>query len=58
MLGWDRYGFDKKCTGAHYTDLVFLHPIGPAGHIVHSCTYGEQNINALFHARVGPVWFP
>jgi hypothetical protein len=27
MLGRDRYGFDKKCTGTHYAKLVFLQPV-------------------------------
>jgi hypothetical protein len=35
MLGWDRYGFDKKRTGACYAELLVLHPEGSAGHVVH-----------------------
>jgi hypothetical protein len=27
MIGADRYGFHKKRNGAHYTKLVFLHPV-------------------------------
>jgi hypothetical protein len=36
MLEWDWYGFDKKRTEARYAELWFLHPVGSAGHIVHS----------------------
>jgi hypothetical protein len=36
MLGWDRYRFDKIRTGSRYAKLVFLHPLRPAGHVVHS----------------------
>jgi hypothetical protein len=35
-LGWDRYGFDKKCTGIRYAELVFLHPVASVGGVVHS----------------------
>jgi hypothetical protein len=35
MLGWDRYGFDKKRAETRYRDLVFLHPVRSAGHVVH-----------------------
>jgi hypothetical protein len=34
ILGWDRYGYDKKRT--HYAQLVFLHLVGYVGHIMHS----------------------
>jgi hypothetical protein len=34
--GWDRYGFDKKYIGTHYSYLVFLHPVGSVGHFLHS----------------------
>jgi hypothetical protein len=27
---------------------MFLHPVGSAGHIVHSGASGERNVNALF----------
>jgi hypothetical protein len=48
MLGWDRYGFDEKCVGARYTEVVFLHPMGSAGHIVHSAASMERNMIARF----------
>jgi hypothetical protein len=40
MLGWDQCRFNKKCAETHYAkDVskdVFLHPVGYAGHVVHS----------------------
>jgi hypothetical protein len=41
VLRWERYGFDKKCDGTRYAELVFLHPVGYAGHVVHSGASGE-----------------
>ncbi len=35
MLRWDQYGFDKKCIGTRYAELLFLHLVGSVGHIVH-----------------------
>jgi hypothetical protein len=48
MLGWDRYGFDKKCVKTHYAKLVFLHPVGSVGHVEHSHVFGPRNGDALF----------
>jgi hypothetical protein len=48
MLGWDWYGFNKKHTGTHYTELLFLHLVGSAGHIVHSSVSRASNVDALF----------
>jgi hypothetical protein len=48
MLWWDPYRFNKKCTRTRYAGLVFLHPVGPAGHIVHSGAFGERNADTLF----------
>jgi hypothetical protein len=36
MLGWDRYRFHKKLIGTRYVKLVFFHPVGSVGHVVHS----------------------
>jgi hypothetical protein len=48
MLTWAWYRFDKKCIGTHYIKAVFLHPVGSAGHVVHSGASRVQNADALF----------
>jgi hypothetical protein len=48
MLGWDQYGFDKKCIGTRYAELSFLHPVGSVGHVVHYGASEAQNIDTLF----------
>jgi hypothetical protein len=48
MLGWYWCGFDKKHLETRYTELVFLHPGGFAGHVVHSGVSGVRNVGALF----------
>jgi hypothetical protein len=48
ILGWDWYGFHKKCAGTHYAELVFLHLVGSVGHIVYFGASGVQNIDTLF----------
>jgi hypothetical protein len=40
MLGWDHYGFDKKYVETRYVELMFLHPVRSAGHVVHSSASG------------------
>jgi hypothetical protein len=34
--------------GTRYTKLVFLHPVGSVGHVLHSGAFGAQNVNTLF----------
>jgi hypothetical protein len=48
MLVWDRYRFYKRRTRAHYAELVFLHPVGFAGQVVHCGGFGARIIDALF----------
>jgi hypothetical protein len=48
MLKLDRYRFDKKRIRARYVKLVFLHPVGYAGHVVHSGASGAQNVETTF----------
>jgi hypothetical protein len=45
---WDWYGFDKKRASTHYTQLLFLHLVGHAGHVVHYSESGPWNVDALF----------
>jgi hypothetical protein len=35
MPRWDQYGFDKKRIGTRYAELLFLHPVGSVGDVVH-----------------------
>jgi hypothetical protein len=48
MLGWDQYGFDNKCIRTNYAKLLFLHPVGSAGHVVHFGSSGERIIDTIF----------
>jgi hypothetical protein len=47
MLRWDRYGYDKKRVGTRYVKIVFWHPVGPMGHVVHSGASGALNDDAV-----------
>jgi hypothetical protein len=48
MLKWDQYGFHIKRVGTRYVELVFLHPVGSADHVVHSHASGARNVDTLF----------
>jgi hypothetical protein len=53
MLKWDQYRFqwDQRLT------LMFLHPVGCAGHVVYSDESGHETSTYYFDARVGQVKF-
>jgi hypothetical protein len=53
MLGWDRYGLHEKYTGTRYAELVFLHPVGAAGHIVHSTCPSHETSENYFSCSGG-----
>jgi hypothetical protein len=40
MLGWAWCCFHKKSAETYYAELLFLHPVGSAGHVVHSDASG------------------
>jgi hypothetical protein len=53
MLGWDRYGFNKKLTGTHYTKVMFLHLLGSADHVVHFGASGGEMSTHYFSCSGG-----
>jgi hypothetical protein len=48
MLGRARCSFRKKCTRTHDIELVFLHLVGSACHVVNSGVSRPRHIDALF----------
>jgi hypothetical protein len=48
LLRWALCGFCKKRRGTRYTELVFMHRVGSAGHIVHAGAFRARIVNALF----------
>jgi hypothetical protein len=48
MVKWDWYRFHIKHARTRYVEPGFVHPVGSAGHIVHSGASRARNIDALF----------
>jgi hypothetical protein len=48
MLKWAQCNLNKMRAGTHHAELVFLHPVGSAGHVVHSGPSKPQNDDTLF----------
>jgi hypothetical protein len=48
MLRWVRCGYHKKHVGIRYAELVYFHPVGYVGHVLHSRASGARNLIALF----------
>jgi hypothetical protein len=48
MLGWTRCYFHKNRVGTCYVQLMFLHPVRSAGHVLHSAASGPRNVDVVF----------
>jgi hypothetical protein len=53
MLGLHRYGFHKNCNGTRYVELLFLHPVGSARHVVHSVRLRHETSMHYFSCSGG-----
>jgi hypothetical protein len=48
MLRWAQCGSHNKRAKTRYAELVFLHPVGSVGHVVHFGASGPGNVDSLF----------
>jgi hypothetical protein len=48
LFGWVDAFSIKKRAETHYVELVFLHPVGSRGQVVHSGAFAMRNVDSLF----------
>jgi hypothetical protein len=48
ILRWNRYGLHESCARTRYAELVLLHPVEYAGHVVHFAASAVWDIDALY----------
>jgi hypothetical protein len=48
MLWWTQGSFLKNHVGTSYAEVVFLHPVRSACHVVHFSVFEVPNLDALF----------
>jgi hypothetical protein len=53
IIGWDQYGFGKKCVGTSYVEHMFLYLVESAGHVVHSGASGHKMATHYFSCSGG-----
>jgi hypothetical protein len=54
MLGWAQCGIHKKHARTRYAELVFLQPMGSAGHVVDSGVSGRETSPHYISCSCGP----
>jgi hypothetical protein len=52
-LGGIGKDYTKSMSGTCYTEHVFLHPVGAAGHVVHSVRPGRETSERYFSCLCG-----
>jgi hypothetical protein len=55
MVGWGQVRIQQETHRDTLRQTCVLHPVGSAGHVVHSGVSGVRNGDTIFHAWVGPA---